>query len=64
MATKDDLDRISNTQADVIARMERLERGLTTVLTVVSDGNQLLKELSDLPGRVSRLERSVFRRDT
>ncbi|MDP3997869.1 MAG: hypothetical protein Q8P73_05215 [bacterium] len=42
-------------------RMDSLERGQATILQVVQSIDQQLREHKDLPARVARLERSVFR---
>lgn len=56
-ATKDDLKNVAT--KDDIRRLEAISQSL---LVVLDENNQILKEVRRLPERVTRLERYVFRR--
>lgn len=71
MATKDELkqleisltgrlDRLDDRTSRLEGQVGQLQRGLASVLDIVTESNQVLKELRDLPARVDRLEQSVF----
>lgn len=68
MATKKDVARLEGktdrleTKSDRLeAKVDRLTRGVEALLESSEANTQMLKEHRDLPDRVSRLERTVFR---
>lgn len=61
MATKKDVARLEGKTDRLETKVDRLTRGVEALLESSEANTQMLKEHRDLPNRVSRLERTVFR---